>query len=231
MGQSCRDHDDQFRREEASFFSTTRLLGRGELKCKGGGKKTVHYNGSEETVELILRTIISVNQLNIYGAVADLCNELFPDYAQSVVCESLVIPTESADANTKSQSSTSSAQGNMLQDYIFRNSQQFLKIKNGRNFAMPKIHSLSRLHNISTKSVDLVKYEDRYCIDIIIESLFQDRTVSWVRVVNGVNKYVTETSEEIPTENVDLFISTGKPVAKAKPKTKLGVNCLPTQFQ
>ena len=42
--------------------------------------------------------------------------------------------------------------------------------------------------------------------------------------VNGVNKYVTETSEEIPTENVDLFISTRKLVAKAKPRPKPLVN-------
>ena len=58
--------------------------------------------------------------------------------------------------------------------------------------------------------------EGRYCIDIMIESLFRDRTAAY--------KYVTETSEEIPTENVDLFISTGKPVAKAEPIPKLVVN-------
>ena len=99
-------------------FQATSLLGRGEFKSKGGGKKSIHYNGSEETVELILRTVISVNQLSIYGAVADLCNELDPDYAESEICESLVIPTESSNANTTSQSSTSSAQGHLLQDYF-----------------------------------------------------------------------------------------------------------------
>ena len=52
-------------------FRATSPLGRGELKSKFGGKKTIHYNGSEETVELILRTVISVNQLSIHGAVAD----------------------------------------------------------------------------------------------------------------------------------------------------------------
>ena len=91
---------------------------RGELKRKGGGKKTIHYNGSEETVELILRTVISVSQLSIYGAVADWCNELDPNYAESEIFESLVIPTESANAIATSQSSTSSAQGNLLQDYF-----------------------------------------------------------------------------------------------------------------
>ena len=61
------------------IFQATSPLGRGELKSKGGGKKTIHYNGSEEYVELVLRTIISANQLSIYGAVADLCNGLDPD--------------------------------------------------------------------------------------------------------------------------------------------------------
>ena len=40
------------------------------------GKKSIHCNGSEENIELILRTIISANQLSIFGAVADLCDEL-----------------------------------------------------------------------------------------------------------------------------------------------------------
>ena len=97
-------------------FQATSPLGEGELKSKGGGKKTIHCNGSEETVELILRTVISVNQFSIYAAVADLCNESDLDYAESEIRESLVIPIESANANTSSQSSTSSAQGNLLQD-------------------------------------------------------------------------------------------------------------------
>ena len=60
----------------------------------------------------------SVNQLSIHGAVADSCNELDPDYAESVISESLVIPTERANASATSQSSTSSAQGNLLQDHF-----------------------------------------------------------------------------------------------------------------
>ena len=31
-------------------------------------------------------------------------------------------------------------------------------------------------------------HQGRYCIDIMIESLIRDRTVSWVHVVNGINK-------------------------------------------
>ena len=59
-------------------FRATSVLERGELKVKGN--KSVHCNGREETIQLILRTIISVNQLSIYGAaVADLCKELSDD--------------------------------------------------------------------------------------------------------------------------------------------------------
>ena len=71
---------------------------------------------------------------------------------------------------------------------------------------------------------NLYRHEERYCIAIMIEPSFRDQTVSWVRIVNGINKYVTETSEEMSTESVDLFISTGKLVANGKPKPKYVVN-------
>ena len=54
-------------------FRASSTLERGELRSKAGGKKTIHVNGSEQNVELILRTVISANQLSIYGAVTDMC--------------------------------------------------------------------------------------------------------------------------------------------------------------
>ena len=45
------------------IFRATSALERGELRSKGKGKKSIPFNGSEETIELILRTIIFVNQL------------------------------------------------------------------------------------------------------------------------------------------------------------------------
>ena len=44
-------------------FRASSALERGEWKSKGKGNKSIHFNGSDETIELILRTIISVNQL------------------------------------------------------------------------------------------------------------------------------------------------------------------------
>ena len=53
----------------------------------------------------------------------------------------------------------------------------------------------------------------------MIESLFRDRTVSWDRIVNGINRYATEMSEEIPIASVGNGC-TAKLVAKAKPRPK-----------
>ena len=57
-------------------FRGASALEKGSLKSKGGGKLSIHFCGVCETVEVILRTIISVNQLCVYGAIADLCEEL-----------------------------------------------------------------------------------------------------------------------------------------------------------
>ena len=101
-------------------FRATSASGRGELKGKGSGKMSIHFNGSEETVDLILRTVISLNQFSIYGAVEDLRTELDPDSrnrTKGEICESFVIPTEITNAYATSQSSTSLAQRGLLQEY------------------------------------------------------------------------------------------------------------------
>ena len=60
----------------------------------------------------------------------------------------------------------------------------------------------------------------------MVESLFRDGTASWVRIVNGVDKYVTETTETTPTGNVERR-SSGKLVAKARPQLKPAVTLSP----
>ena len=65
----------------------------------------------------------------------------------------------------------------------------------------------------------------------MIESLFRDRTVSWVQIVNGINKYVTETSETIAFEIFEHKEVTVKPVAKAKPQLKPPVTLSPVDDQ
>ena len=62
------------------IFRASSAFARGELPSMGGGKKSIHFNGSTENIELLLRTVISGNQFSIYGAVADLCEEALEDF-------------------------------------------------------------------------------------------------------------------------------------------------------
>ena len=56
-------------------FRATSPLSGGVLKSKGGGKLSTHYCADFETIETVFRTIISVNQLSLHGAVAEMCEE------------------------------------------------------------------------------------------------------------------------------------------------------------
>ena len=77
--------------------------------------------------------------------------------------------------------------------------------------------------------VKVCLHQNRYGIEIMDESLFRDGTASWVRIVNGVDKYVTETTETTPTGNVECR-SSGKLVAKAWPQLKPAVTLSPFFF-
>ena len=45
------------------------------LQSTGGGKLSIHYCADFETVETVFCSIISVNQLSLYGAVSEMCEE------------------------------------------------------------------------------------------------------------------------------------------------------------
>ena len=66
---------DNFFRSGRPIFRASRAFRTGELRSKGGRKKSIHFNGSNENIELLLRTVISANQLSIHGAIANLCDE------------------------------------------------------------------------------------------------------------------------------------------------------------
>ena len=89
------------------IFRASSAFERGELRSKGGGKKSFHFNGSEQNVELILRTDTAANQLSIYGAVADMCREVSKDTMASGKSEvhdplgTMEIPSEHATADPR----------------------------------------------------------------------------------------------------------------------------------
>ena len=58
------------------IFRATTPLSRGILKSKGHGKLSIHFTADYPTIETIFRIIIiSANQLSVYGAVANMCEE------------------------------------------------------------------------------------------------------------------------------------------------------------
>ena len=57
------------------IFRATSPLSRGQLRSKSHGKLSIHYCAELETIKTVFRTIISVNQLRLYGAVAEMCEE------------------------------------------------------------------------------------------------------------------------------------------------------------
>ena len=64
---------------------------------------------------------------------------------------------------------------------------------------MPRMHDASQWKGDSCERMDSQEYKDRSSLEhqslrneVQIPSLFQDHAVSWVRMVNDVDKYVTE---------------------------------------
>ena len=102
-------------------FCASSTLERAALQSKGKGVKSINFKGSDVTIELILRTVISVNQLHVCGTVTDLCRELVRNSrgtekpAANENLESIVKPTEFPTANRISQTDTE-VQGNLLRN-------------------------------------------------------------------------------------------------------------------
>ena len=65
----------EFAESGCPIFRATSPLSRGQLKSKRHGKLSIQYAADLETVETIFRIIVSANQLSLYGAVAEMCEE------------------------------------------------------------------------------------------------------------------------------------------------------------
>ena len=55
------------------IFRAATPLSRGQLRSKGHGKLSIHFAAVQETIETFFRTIVSANQLSLYGAVEEIC--------------------------------------------------------------------------------------------------------------------------------------------------------------
>ena len=235
------------------------LFERGELRSKGAGMKSMHFNGSHENIELLPRTVISANQLSINGAIADLCNEV-PKGVRTLVkpaapdhLEKMEVPT---DLSTAENSTNAQQRKNLVQEYERKfeqlsedqkisklcsdaglklvrkeNTSVLLKQKmeNRSNIlcrenTMPRNEKGTRVRGWIRKdkrigpvlNVKVCYRNELYRIEVPVLSLFQDDTASWVRIVNGVDRYVTES---LPTAKEE-DIAPKKPIATARPRQK-----------
>ena len=101
-----------------------------------------------------------------------------------------------------------------------------------REYTMPRNEKKSRAEGWILKNtrfgpvldIKVCRHEDQYTIEILVQSLFQDRTASWVRIVNGVDKYVTESM--LTKEEED--IASEKPTAH-KPTVTLTSVSIPVR--
>ena len=65
----------EFAKSGCPIFRATTPLSRGQLRSKGVGKLSIHFCADQATIETIFRIIVSANQLSLYGAVAEMCEE------------------------------------------------------------------------------------------------------------------------------------------------------------
>ena len=75
MGQNGRKDDGSLAESGHPVFRATSPLSRGQLKSKSGGKLSIHYCADQDTITTVFRTITSVNQLSLYGAVSEMWEE------------------------------------------------------------------------------------------------------------------------------------------------------------
>ena len=65
----------EFAESTCPIFRDMTPFSRGQLKSKGHGKLSILFAADQETIETIFRIIVFANQLSLYGAVANMCEE------------------------------------------------------------------------------------------------------------------------------------------------------------
>ena len=206
------------------------------LESKGGGKLSIHYCGDQGTIETFCRTIISVSQLSIYGAVADMCEECDTchDKTGRLVVEGqsnpLFVPSV-MKTHIPLTDDPAQQEEDLLQRYLERiekSSQQdrvsktctdagFLTTVEIGQYLMTKdIEEFSQFtDSVACREYKLKRDErltepkgwirrntkigpvlevttcclqGKYGVEIIIESMNKDHSLSWVRISHGLNK-------------------------------------------
>ena len=245
------------------FFEDPVLLKEEIWRAKEKEGRLYIPNGSDETTEVILRTFVSVNQLSIYGAVADVGGRIILEGIQKLKgfgepgapenLETTLMPPEMSNTNRTSQTDAG-VQGNLLREYEQRfadlpghakliklcsiaglaktveKGQFFTTLDDTeldrmrgscREYALPRSDQSSQVKGWIGQVLDVMVcyHQGCYGVESMVEPPVGDKTCSWVKIMNGINKYVTEMSEETHVESIGEK-GTRKPVAKARPQPR-----------
>ena len=65
----------EFAESGCPIFRATTPLSRVKFKSKGHGKLSIHYCADQATIGTTFRILLFANQLSLYGAVANMCEE------------------------------------------------------------------------------------------------------------------------------------------------------------
>ena len=65
----------EFAESGCPIFRATTPLSRSNLKSKGHGKLSIHFTADYTTIETIFRITVFANQISLYGAVENMCEE------------------------------------------------------------------------------------------------------------------------------------------------------------
>ena len=239
----------KFGESKHPVFRSTSPLSRGVLKSKGGGKLSIHFCADEGTIETVFRTIISVDQLSIYGAVPDLWDECKSCHVRTrkpvLVGQSdpLFVPTSSL-MKTPIPLTDDPAQEDLLQKYqervdklsqqnrvikfctdagflttveigqyfMTKDTEEFSQFTDSvacREYTLPREGEASEPKGWirgNTKIGPVLEVttgylQGKYGVEIRIESVNKDNSHSWVRIAHGLNKLVTELSNNKENDN------------------------------
>ena len=188
------------------IFRGTSALERGELRSKENGKKSIHFIGSTQNIELLLHMFISVNQLSPVGQRA-VGKPKAPLDKVKMFTQPLLAEVQSNEER----------QGNLLQKYEVIQTVLRSRFDISRNLTLPsprgkRKQSLCRKNSMlrdqegnrikgwiqnnvrfgPVSDIKVCNHCGRYSIEVQVQSLFQDQTVSCIPSVNGIDKVVRE---------------------------------------
>ena len=175
----------EFAESGCPIFRATTPLSRSKLKSKGHGKLSKHFAADHETIETIFRIIVFANQLSLYEAVANMCEEFesFHDRSgQHDVLMGQSIVLSAIKAEVLLDNDNPAYQNFPLQRYEERIKKAFISVVEIGQYFMLEAPRLARYlqtawkkHQNTVYSVDIKLLKERIENSIRLNSIRLDR--------------------------------------------------------